>query len=55
MRLPWLEWGFVVPPENPDALGESIRRLLGDVELRKQIGEAGRARVEGVYREVSGI
>ena len=57
--------GFVVPPETPDALGEAIGRLLGDVALRKQMGEAGRARVvreftpgrllervQAVYREV---
>jgi glycosyltransferase involved in cell wall biosynthesis len=57
--------GFVVPPENPDALGEAIGRILGDAELRKQMGVAGRSRVvreftperlvervQAVYREV---
>ena len=57
--------GFVVPPENPDALGQAIGRLLDDTELRKRMGAAGRARVrreftaerllervEGVYRDV---
>ena len=57
--------GFVVPPENPDALSQAIRRLLEDADLRKRMGVAGRARVrreftqgrllervEGVYREV---
>ena len=57
--------GFVVAPENPNVLGEAIGRLLGDVNLRKQMGEAGRARVlaeftpekllertQKIYREV---
>lgn len=59
--------GFVVPPENPDGLGAAIRRLLERAELRKQLGEAGRARVQreftplrllertqAVYQEVIG-
>ncbi|MCB9134149.1 MAG: glycosyltransferase [Anaerolineales bacterium] len=59
--------GFVVPPENPEALGAALRRLLEDVELRKTMGAGGRARVlaeftpekllertQRVYREVLG-
>ena len=56
--------GFVIPPENPDALSQAIRRLVEDADLWKRMGVAGRAggreftqgrlleRVEGVYREV---
>jgi rhamnosyl/mannosyltransferase len=37
--------GFVVPPENPPALAEAINRLLADVDLRRQMGQAGQERV----------
>jgi glycosyltransferase involved in cell wall biosynthesis len=37
--------GFVVPPEDPDALADAIVCLLGDSDLRERIGEAGRDRV----------
>jgi rhamnosyl/mannosyltransferase len=36
--------GFVVPPENPPALAEAINRLLADVDLRRQMGQAGQER-----------
>lgn len=57
--------GFVVPPEDPAALGAVLQRLLEDVGLRKTMGNAGRARVvteftpekllertQRIYREV---
>jgi glycosyltransferase involved in cell wall biosynthesis len=36
--------GFVVPRGNVDALAEAIDRLLADAELRRGMGQAGRAR-----------
>lgn len=46
------ETGILVPPGSPDALSSAILRLLGDPELRRRMGEAGRDRVEafGVER-----
>lgn len=37
--------GLLVPPQNPAALAEAVRRLLDDAGLRQQMGEAGRAHV----------
>jgi colanic acid/amylovoran biosynthesis glycosyltransferase len=36
--------GFLVPPEDPVALANTLRRLLADRDLRKQFGESGRER-----------
>lgn len=36
--------GAVVPPGDAGALGAALRRYLGDPELRRRHGEAGRAR-----------
>jgi len=60
--------GLVTQPNNPAALAAAINRLLEDAELRKKMGEAGRARVqaeftpeklaarvERVYQEVLGV
>jgi glycosyltransferase involved in cell wall biosynthesis len=38
--------GLLVPLRDPDALAEAITRLLSDSDLRRTIGQAGRARVE---------
>ncbi len=38
--------GYVVPRENVGELAKAIQRLLGDRQLREEMGEAGRARVE---------
>lgn len=38
--------GFVVPSGNIDALGEAMKRLHGDKELRKKFSENARARAE---------
>ena len=35
--------GFVVPPGNPEAILEVVMKLLGDAELRRRMGAAGRA------------
>lgn len=60
------ETGLLVPPEDPVALAEAIRRLLADEGLRRLVGEAGRRLVlerftaahmtrafEALYRELS--
>ena len=39
------ETGFLVPPEDPDALAQRVIALLRDAALRARMGEAGRARV----------
>jgi glycosyltransferase involved in cell wall biosynthesis len=36
--------GFVVPPEDPEALAEALARLAHDGELRHRMGEAARLR-----------
>jgi glycosyltransferase involved in cell wall biosynthesis len=38
------ETGLVVPPRDADALRSALERLLGDVELRRRLGAAGRER-----------
>jgi len=38
------ETGLVVPPRDPAALVDAIRRLLADPELRRRLGERGRER-----------
>jgi len=38
--------GILVPPADPDALAVAIKRLLSDEPLRREMGEAGRKRVE---------
>ena len=39
------ETGFVVPPGDPQAIGEAILRIACDPTLRRRLGEAGRHRV----------
>ena len=43
------ETGFVVPSEDPDALGKAIVKLASDAQLRATMGDAGRRRVESQY------
>jgi colanic acid/amylovoran biosynthesis glycosyltransferase len=42
--------GFVVPRRNPKALAEKLSLLAGDPRMRRQMGAAGRARVENCFR-----
>jgi glycosyltransferase involved in cell wall biosynthesis len=37
--------GFVVPPEDPDALAAALERLAHDAGLRRRMGEAARLRL----------
>jgi glycosyltransferase involved in cell wall biosynthesis len=39
------ETGLVVPPRDPAALRAALDRLLGDRELRRRLGAAGRERI----------
>lgn len=41
--------GLIVPPRNPEVLGEAILRLSSDPALRKQYGEAAQAMVRERY------
>lgn len=41
--------GLIVPPRQPQALGEALRRLLGDADLRARLGRAGRNRAQSIY------
>ena len=58
--------GLLVPPEDPAALAEALRRLLADAGLRRRLGDAGRQLVlerftaahmtrgfEALYRELA--
>jgi glycosyltransferase involved in cell wall biosynthesis len=38
--------GYIVPPGNVEELAKSIRHLIANRELREEMGEAGRSRVE---------
>jgi glycosyltransferase involved in cell wall biosynthesis len=40
------ETALLVPPEDSPALRAAVERVLGDEELARRLGEAGRARVE---------
>jgi len=39
------ETGLLVPPGDVEALAQALRRVLGDPELARRLGEAGRRRV----------
>ena len=44
------ETGFVVPRRDPAALADALKRLAQDPELRKNMGAAGRRRVQEIFR-----
>jgi len=41
--------GFVVPAGDPGALADAIRRLAEDPELRRQVGQAARRKIETTF------
>ena len=41
------EAGLLVAPYNIDELASALSRLVEDAKLRRQLGDAGRRRVEG--------
>lgn len=43
------ETGFVVPPRDPVALREAIRRLLADPHLQRSMGDAAMRRVRSAF------
>ena len=43
------ETGILVDPDDPAAVAQGITRLLGDPELRRRMGAAGRRAVETYY------
>jgi glycosyltransferase involved in cell wall biosynthesis len=43
------ETGLLVPPDEPSALGAALQRLLGGEELRRRLGDAGRARARAEF------
>ncbi len=43
------ETGLLVPPDDADALGEAIARLLDDEPLRERLGAAGRQRMQNDF------
>ncbi len=49
------ETGYVVPPNNPEALGRAIVRLWENPERCRQFGNAAQARVRTVFNVEQGV
>ncbi len=45
------ETGFLVPRQNVELLTERLKQLLGNVELREKLGQAGRERYKAFFTE----
>ena len=44
--VPHGEAGFLVPPDDSEALVDALARLLGDAAIRRRMGDAGRRHVQ---------
>jgi glycosyltransferase involved in cell wall biosynthesis len=42
--------GWIVPPENPDALADALKELGASRELREKIGREAREKISREYR-----
>jgi phosphatidylinositol alpha-mannosyltransferase len=48
--------GLLVPPGDPDALAQSVRRVLTDADLARRLAEAGRSRAQEFgWDRISGL
>ena len=47
--------GLLVTPSDPVELAGAIARLIDDVDLRRRLGAAGRARVQGKYHLATNV
>jgi glycosyltransferase involved in cell wall biosynthesis len=43
------ETGFVVNPDDADAVANALKRLFGDQLLARRLGQAGRKAIETYY------
>ncbi|MGH7799588.1 MAG: glycosyltransferase [Thermodesulfobacteriota bacterium] len=44
-------FGIIVPPREPEALGQAIVKLLKDDELRLELGRRARQEILSKYRD----
>lgn len=49
------ETGVLVPPDDADALGAALRRMIGDPALRVRLGRAGHERVLRHFSQDAGL
>ncbi|MFN2316286.1 MAG: glycosyltransferase [Gemmatimonadales bacterium] len=49
------ETGFLVPPRNPEILGERLAQLIDHTDLRSRFGAAGRMRAEAEHRAPAAV
>lgn len=47
--------GYLVPPKDPSAIAQAVNHLLGNPELRSQLGLQGRERTERLFSKEIGL